>query len=184
MSAELTVVKRQPRRATALAHRAVRVPDGDGAAVAGAGGRCDLRIAASVQRDAEARHLLVAEDAHASELQERLDAGRHGPRVRQHDVHRDPGAVPDPRLLERDGVRRQPLQLALQRDAAAGLHRRQPAAAAGDLPAAVPDVQGHAVARLPQRHQHRQPARARRSRSSSSTSRSRPASARSCSATT
>ena len=43
--------------------------------------------------------------------------------------------------------------------AVADLHRRQPAAAAGDLPAAVPDVQGHAVARLPQRHQHRQPAR-------------------------
>ena len=35
------------------------------------------------------------------------------------------------------------------------VHRRQPDAAAGDLPAAVPDVQVDAVARLAQRHQHR-----------------------------
>ena len=80
MSAQLTVVKRQPRRATLVADRAVRVPDGDGVVVAGARWRRDLRIVASVRRDAEDRHLLVAEDLHPAELPKRLERRRHEPR--------------------------------------------------------------------------------------------------------
>ena len=70
-----------------------------------------------------------------------------------------PGPVPHPVAVEHGGVRVHALQLAVQRVLPRPVHRRQPDAAAGDLPAAVPDLQAGAVARLPERHRHRQPAR-------------------------
>ena len=109
MSAQLTVVKRQPRRArlwrialyvflTAMALLWL-VP------VAGA-------IYASLRPYSETQKLGIFSWPKTFTLQNYRNAWTQGgmaPRVRQHDVHRDPGAVLDPRVLERDGVRGQSL---------------------------------------------------------------------------
>ena len=116
MSAQLTVVRRQPRRARIWRVGPVRLPDVDGAAVVGAGGRRDLRRRCG--RTARRRSSASSRCRRHSRCR---TTGTPGRRAAWRRAFGNTMFIVIPSLililvlLQHDGVRRQPLQLALQR---------------------------------------------------------------------
>ena len=98
MSAQLTVVKRQPRRRPALADRAVRLPDrrwrccGWCRSAARSTRRCVRTARRRSSASSRCRRRLTLQN-----YRNAWNQGGMGRSLRQHDVHRDPVAGLDPR---------------------------------------------------------------------------------------